>query len=79
MVLHDGALCAYFERGGKSVVTFGTDHAAWAAALVERKVSGRVKRVELTKIDGVPVREHAAAAALRAVGFVDSYRGLLLP
>jgi ATP-dependent Lhr-like helicase len=79
VVLHEGALCAYLERGAKSVVTFTVDHAVWAAALVERKVSGRVKRVELTKIDGVPAREHAAAIALRAVGFVDSYRGLLLP
>ena len=79
VVLHEGALCAYLERGGKSVVTFGDDHSLWAAAVVERKVSGRVKRIELTKIDGVPVREHAAASALRAAGFVDSYRGLLLP
>ena len=79
VVLHEGALCAYLERGGKSVVTFGDDHSLWAAAVVERKVSGRVKRIELTKIDGVPVREHAAASALRAVGFIDSYRGLLLP
>ena len=82
VVLHDGALLAYLERGGRSVVTFVEDHAEHerrAAALGERKRSGRVRRVELAKVDGVPVREHPAAAALRSVGFVDSYRGLLLP
>jgi ATP-dependent Lhr-like helicase len=79
VVLHDGALQAYLERGAKSVVTFVADHERWVAALVERKARGRVSRVELLKVDGVPVREHPAAPVLRAAGFVDSYRGLLLP
>ena len=79
VVLHDGALRAYLERGDKSIVTFGDDHAVWISALVARKTSGRVARVELTKIDGQPVRDHVAAAALRTAGFVDSYRGMLLP
>ena len=79
VVLHDGVLRAYLERGDKTIVTFGDEHVVWISALVGRKTSGRVARVELTKIDGRPVREHAAAAALRAAGFVDSYRGMLLP
>ncbi len=79
VVLRHGELCAYLERGGKSVVTFTERHEWWAQALVERKAAGTVRRVELLKVDGVPVREHPAAAALRSAGFVDSYRGLLLP
>jgi ATP-dependent Lhr-like helicase len=79
VVLRHGELCAYVERGGRSVVTFTDRHEWWAHALVGRKAAGAVRRVELVKIDGRPVREHPAAAALRDAGFVDSYRGLLLP
>ena len=78
VVLHDGFAVALVERGGKSVITFTAEHAIWVAALVDRQTSGRVKRVELTRIDAVPVREHSAAPVLRAAGFVDSYRGMLL-
>ena len=79
VVLRHGALVAYVERGAKSIIAFTDRHEWWVHALVERKASGAVRRIELTKVDGQPVREHAAATALRAAGFVDSYRGMLLP
>lgn len=79
VVLDAGRLCAYLERGGRSVITFGDDHETWVQALVQRKKSGRVKRIEIAKVDGGPVREHPSAAVLRSHGFVDGYRGLLLP
>ena len=78
VILHDGFAVAFIERNGRSVITFTVDHATWVAALVERQAGGRVKRVEVTKIDAMPVREHPAAPVLRAAGFVDSYRGMLL-
>ncbi len=79
VVLRNGELCAYLERGGRSVLTFTDHHGWWVEAFTARRAAGATRRVELAKIDGVPVREHPAASALRAAGFVDSYRGLLLP
>jgi hypothetical protein len=39
---------------------------------------GFVRKLELSRIDGVPARDSPLAPALRSAGFVDSYRGLLL-
>jgi hypothetical protein len=37
---------------------------------------GRLRRIELTRIDGVPIAESPLADAFRERGFVDGYRGL---
>jgi ATP-dependent Lhr-like helicase len=50
----------------------------WVDALVELVRSGRRSSIEVTKVDGLPVRETAAAELLLAAGFRDSYRGLTL-
>jgi len=79
VVLVDGELAAYVERGGKSLVTFGgTDPAVWAEALVTAHKEGRVARLQLERVDDEPARASAAAAALREAGFADGYRGLTL-
>ena len=49
---------------------------AWADALVGLVKDGRLRRIELRRIDGEPVADHAAADRLRAAGFADGYRGL---
>jgi ATP-dependent Lhr-like helicase len=76
VVLIDGELAAYLERGGHSVVTFGLD--GWAEplrALVDR---GPKRSLEIRKVNGQPVREvEAAVEQLHAADFVDGYKGLV--
>jgi ATP-dependent Lhr-like helicase len=75
-----GEPVAYLERGGRSLVTFAAfdRHPHWAEALVTLVKDGRVRKLEIAKIDGAPAAESPAAEHLRSVGFVDSYRGLTL-
>ncbi len=75
-VLVDGALAAFLERGARRLLTFGVPPEAWAEALVALVKDGRLRRIELTSIDGVPAGEAVVAEALRAAGFADGYRGL---
>jgi ATP-dependent Lhr-like helicase len=79
VVLADGECAAYVERGGKALLTFGTSETeTWADALVEAHKAGRLARVQFERIDDQPARTHPAAAALRAAGFADGYKGLSL-
>lgn len=79
VVLVNGAPAVFLERGAKTLVTFpGHEPAAWVDALAGLVKDGRVRRIELRRIDGAPADEHDAASALRGVGFVDGYRGLTL-
>ncbi|MGH2679185.1 MAG: Lhr family helicase, partial [Actinomycetota bacterium] len=78
VVLADGATCAYLERGARSLLTFGADPASWADALASLVKDGRLKRIQLGRIDGAEASAHPAAADLLAAGFVDGYRGLTL-
>ena len=54
------------------------DDTRWVDALVALVRTGRRRSVEITKVDGLPVRETDAAERLVAAGFRDSYRGLVL-
>jgi ATP-dependent Lhr-like helicase len=80
VVLVAGEPVAYLERGGRSLIVFAgaEHHAHWADALTGLLKDGRVRRLEIAKIDGEPAAESAVADHLRAAGFVDSYRGLSL-
>jgi ATP-dependent Lhr-like helicase len=79
VLLDDGSPAVFLERGAKTLTTFGdADPARWADALAALVKDGRVPRIELQTIDGVPVREHPAVDALTAAGFADGYRGLIL-
>ncbi|HEX4778551.1 MAG TPA: DEAD/DEAH box helicase [Acidimicrobiia bacterium] len=80
VVLRAGAPVAYLERGGRSVVTFptGIGPSGWVDALARLVKDGRLRQLEIQRIDGVAVRESPAAEALRAAGFRDGYRGLIL-
>jgi ATP-dependent Lhr-like helicase len=75
-VLVDGALAAFLERGARRLLTFGVPPEAWGDALVALVKDGRLRRIELTAIDGGPAAEAAVAPALREAGFADGYRGL---
>ncbi len=78
VVLAGGAPIAFLERGARSLLTFGSDPADWADALAGIVKDGRLRRIELQRIDGLPVGESPLAEGLRAAGFVDGYRGLTL-
>jgi len=80
VVLHEGQPLVTLERGGRSLIRFpaASDDTAWADALARLVKDGRLRSLEIAKVDGAPVREVAdASAALRAAGFVDGYRGLV--
>jgi len=76
VVLVDGALAAFLERGAKSLLTFGVAADHWADALASLTKDGRLKKIELTRIDGAPATDSPFADTLRAAGFTDGYRGL---
>jgi ATP-dependent helicase Lhr and Lhr-like helicase len=80
VVLVDGEPAAHLERGGRTLTTFdaATTNPAWAAGLAGLVRDGRVRRLEIQRIDGAPARESPHADVLRAAGFVDGYRGLVL-
>jgi ATP-dependent Lhr-like helicase len=88
VVMVDGELVWFLERGGKSLVNFSADpgvqHAA-AAALMELVSCGRMGGILIEKIDGAPALVVAAGANLRApadalesAGFARTPRGLRL-
>jgi hypothetical protein len=67
------------ERGARTLATFeGADDHIWADAVAALVKDGRLRRIELRQIDGIPASEHPSADRLRDVGFVDGYRGLTL-
>ena len=80
VVLVDGHLAVYLERGGKSALTFTDDAAVLEAAAAElaavvraRLRSVRVERVNSQSVFGTPL-----ADALTAAGFVATPQGLRL-
>jgi ATP-dependent Lhr-like helicase len=77
VVLRDGTLVAYLERGARTLVTF-TGEADWCGALVTLVKDGRLRQIELTHVDGVPIREHPHAEAWRAAGARDTPKGLVV-
>ena len=84
VVLVDGDLVWYLERGGRSLLNFSPDAAAQraaAGALAELVGSGRVGGVLVERVDGVAVLEAGAtdtAEALGSAGFGRTPRGMRL-
>jgi ATP-dependent Lhr-like helicase len=79
LILAEGTPAAFLERGAKTLVTFpDADPAIWAPAIAALAKDGRVRRIELRRIDGEPAGDHPAADVLRTNGFLDGYRGLTL-
>ncbi len=82
VILVDGALAWYLERGGRSLLNFHDDADAqrWAAAaLAEMVGSGRLAGIVVEKLDGLPALEATqtdTAAALLAAGFARTPRGM---
>jgi ATP-dependent Lhr-like helicase len=78
VVLDDGRLVAYAERGGRSVTTFGEASPAVVAAALAELATRRYRRLTIETIDGEPASGSALREALVASGFAPGYRGLSL-
>ena len=81
VVLVDGRLVLYVERGGKTLLSFADDEdsvgpAADALALAVRE--GALGKLTVEKTDGAPALASALGAALEAAGFHPTPRGLRL-
>lgn len=82
VVLVGGRPCAHLERGARSLVTFGAEGEheegpLWLDGLVSLVKDGRLRRIELHRIDGLAAHESPLAPRLREAGFVEGYRGLV--
>jgi ATP-dependent helicase Lhr and Lhr-like helicase len=79
VVLVDGTPAGLLERGGRSLVTFThpAEPSIWLGVLTSLVDEGRLRKLELTKIDGTAVHDAAPwPAALDAAGFTAGYRGM---
>jgi ATP-dependent helicase Lhr and Lhr-like helicase len=81
VVLVDGRLTLYVERGGRTLLTFSTDPlqvqpAVDALALAVR--DGALGRLTVERADGEHIHSSALSAALESAGFRATPRGLRL-
>ncbi len=81
VVLVDGALVLYLERGGRSAIAFSEEVDALCAAASDLAETARARRLDtltIEKVNGVTVYGTALGAALQDAGFVQTPRGLTL-
>jgi ATP-dependent Lhr-like helicase len=79
VVMVDGALILYVERGGKTLLAFSEDPAilaAAAAALVGVVKRGAVDKLIMEKVNGHGILDTPAAAALTNAGAYSTPKGL---
>jgi ATP-dependent Lhr-like helicase len=79
VVLVDGALILYVERGGKTLLAFSDDEAILAAAgtaLVGVVTRGAVDKLIMEKVNGHDILDTAIAKALAAAGAYSTPKGL---
>ena len=81
VVLTDGELALYVERGGRTVLSYVTDPATLevaAKALAEAVQSQALGTMSVERADGVPIHTSPLGRALSAAGFRSTPRGLRL-
>lgn len=79
VVLVDGALILYVERGGKTLLAFSGDEAilsAAGAALVGVVTRGAVDKLIMEKVNGHDILDTPVAKALAAAGAYSTPKGL---
>jgi ATP-dependent Lhr-like helicase len=79
VVLVDGALILYVERGGKTLLAFSDDDAILAAAgsaLVGVVTRGAIDKLIMEKVNGHDILDTAVARALAAAGAYSTPKGL---
>ncbi len=83
VVLRAGRPLVWFDRRGHHLVTFpdALDDTSWSAALISLVKDGRVKSIEIRKVNGDGLSGAAVTGGLvellRNTGFADGYRGLI--
>jgi len=80
VVLVEGELAAFIERGGRRIVTFTTDDTrlqAVAGAIVDL-AKRKPRRMELELVDGERIATSPLGRMLAVSGFRTSYKGLVL-
>ena len=77
MVLSNGEPVVFLDRGAKSLATFaGTESDTdWIDALQQLCRDGRLRAIELQKIDGEPALGHPVTELLLANGFAPGFKG----
>ncbi|GAA3774358.1 ATP-dependent helicase [Microbacterium kribbense] len=81
VVLVDGALVLYLERGGKTALAFTDDEQALDAGCRSLAATARARHLQtltVEQVNGTFVFTSPVGRALRAAGFVESTRGLTL-
>src|SRR5437588_2829343 len=79
VVLVDGALAAYVEKGRRTLLTYGDDPAPAIEGLARAVREGLLGTLSLEKINGAPTPiEGPLADALRDNGFVPTSKGMRL-
>ncbi len=81
VVLVDGALVLYVERGGRTLLTFSSDESVVqpaVRALADAVRTGALGRLTVERADGEQLLGTPLAAALQEAGFVATPRGLRL-
>ncbi|NKX49695.1 ATP-dependent helicase, partial [Arthrobacter deserti] len=79
VILVDGELALYVERGGKTLLTFTEEPEALAQcarALVDVIRRGAADKLAVEKVNGEPVLDTELARALAGAGFYTTPRGL---
>ena len=82
MVLVDGALALYAERGGKTLLAFTDDAellACAAGALVQVIRRGAADKMTVEKVNGEPILDTPLARALMDAGFYSTPQGTEVP
>jgi ATP-dependent Lhr-like helicase len=77
VAIESGELKLYLERGGRSLLTFGSVDVGHLAALAIAAAPAAGK-VEVLKVDGVSVHESGLLPALKEAGFKSTPRGVVL-
>ena len=79
VVLHNGDLVVYMERGGKTMLLFTAEESLMdraAAALTKRLRAAGTPRLAVERVNGEAVLQHPFGDALRRAGFDSSPSGL---
>ena len=83
VVIADGELVLYLERGGRSLQTFAPfdDDVVAAQAIATLRGlfdDGRVRRLQIERVDGISVARSGQLERLDQLGFKPAYRGIVL-
>ena len=76
MILIEGSLAAFVERGGRRMLTFPEANLTAAATCIASRADRGGRHRIVATIDGRPAQETALGIALLETGFAVSFKGL---